>query len=906
VLCLLLPAALAAAIAAESPRVGRWDRFEVEVTNARAYVDPYADVQADAIFTAPGGFEIAVPGFYDGGQTWRVRCLPHLTGRWQYRVMFSDGSAGKTGEFTVQNSNLPGPLTANRANPIWFTGDVRPVLVRGLHVGDRFFAANWPEENRVRFLDWAAQQGYNFLSIASHYLNRDDPGRGRGWETPRLWPLDAGEFRKMERILDDLARRSMYVYPFAGMFGQKSNYPTQPNDQEKYIRYTMARIGGYWNVVLNVAGPEPNLRDAWMPGSDVERLGRLIRDANKFGHALSVHNVTGDDPYRDSDWTTYGTLQGPKTLDRAELSAGLLKNHHPAKPLLAQETLWSGNTFHVRKNKGADYSDDDLRKSAFVINFSAAALVYGDFAGDSSSGFSGTMELERRSQRKHDIVKAVWDLFTELPYYDLKPRQDLVSSGYCLALPGRHYFVYLENGGAVDVKIDAGPYVVSWINAREPAQRVTAGTTSTGAGLQAPGEGDWVLRLARTNTGLADQIHLSWQRDPTTTLTVTWHSVSQDNEAVVEHRPAAGGPWKRTTGASVKSPGDGWIHRATLEGLAPGTDYEYRVSNDRGFAPEMSTTHVARTAPVAGAGFSAAFVADTGLIGRIDGNATGTQRVMAEVLRHRPTFILGGGDYAYFNRDRRFARVGDAADEWFNQWQPVLARFPFMAQFGNHEDFLDERFTDWADRFAHPPGHAQGSDYSFTVGRVHFVALYVTTRNIPDVRLAWLDATLRAARERGVRWIVVYQHEPIYAHGRSHPAYPEVRQKIAPLLERHRVDVHLSTHDQNYERTYPLTGVPPDVQIRSRALDRYRQGEGVLYVKVSPGGKKSEIGNEFSRFTAPQQEFIAVRESGYHHYAFLTEAATGELRIEAFRLGDRQGGRERIDTFVIEPPAEYR
>lgn len=46
-------------------------------------------------------------------------------------------------------------------------------------------------------------------------------------------------------------------------------------------------------------------------------------------------------------------------------------------------------------------------KNAFVIQMSGASLVYGDFAGDSSSGFSGTMELADRQQGRYDIVKGV-------------------------------------------------------------------------------------------------------------------------------------------------------------------------------------------------------------------------------------------------------------------------------------------------------------------------------------------------------------------------------------------------------------------------------------------------------------------------------------------------------------------
>ncbi|MDH7571798.1 MAG: DUF5060 domain-containing protein, partial [Armatimonadota bacterium] len=348
--------------------VAQWGRFETALHNPRPYADPYGDVTLHTRFTRPDGTQVAFWGFYDGNQTWRCRFMPDQLGEWRWEAAFSDGSPGASGVFHCVPSSIPGMVCAHQANPMWFGyRGGRPLLLRGLHVGDRFFAANWPQEKRHAFLNWAERQGYNLLSIASHYLNRDAEGRGRGWDTPRLWPLDAAEYRRMEQILDELARRRFLVYPFAGFFGQRSHYPRNPADQERYLRYTLARVGPYWNVLLNVAGPEPNLPRPWMSAKDVARLGQQIRELDPFGHLLSVHNRTGDDPYRDSVWTSFGTLQGPKTTNRQELSRGLRESHHPAKPLLAQETLWSGNKYHP------DYTDDDLRKNAYVIHLSAAA-----------------------------------------------------------------------------------------------------------------------------------------------------------------------------------------------------------------------------------------------------------------------------------------------------------------------------------------------------------------------------------------------------------------------------------------------------------------------------------------------------------------------------------------------------
>jgi hypothetical protein len=295
----------------------------------------------------------------------------------------------------------------------------------------------------------------------------------------------------MERILDALAARRMMVYPFAGFFGRDSDFPREEEKQDLYIKYTLARLGPYWNVLLNVGGPEPRLKGRpYLAADQINRLGRRIREWDVFGHLLSVHNPTGDDQFKDTDWTSYGVLQGPKTRDRKKLSAGLLLDHHDAKPLYAQETLWAGNKHHP------DYSGDDLRKNAYVLMMSAAALNFGDMNGNSSSGFSGTLDLAGRVQQRHDIIKAVWDFFETVPYHRTRPRQDLVDAGYCLAEPGRQYLVYLERPGTVNVAIQGGPYRVKWVNAANTSDVRAGGTTTTGRDLASPQTGDdWLLNL---------------------------------------------------------------------------------------------------------------------------------------------------------------------------------------------------------------------------------------------------------------------------------------------------------------------------------------------------------------------------------------------------------------------------
>lgn len=983
--------------------VGQWERFETSVTNPAPYADPYTDVRLTVTYTRPDGSSMPFVGFYDGENTWRIRTMPDQLGMWGYDAAFSDGSPGISGTFTCVPSTVPGMLTADAGNPQWFGfASGAHVLLRSLHVGDRFFAANWPAEERTAFLDWAQGQGYNMLSIASHYLNRDTPGRGRGWETPDLWPLDNAAYRDVEAVLDDLADRRIVVFPFAGFFGRESDFPTDPADQRRFVEYTLARLGPYWNVILNVAGPEPNL-DYYLSPADVDRLGTEIKAADVFGHRLAVHSRRGNDPYRDSAWSSYVVVHGPKTADPAVLSAFLLANNHPAKPLYAQETLWPGNINHPA------YTDDEIRKNAFVVNLAAAVLNFADMNGDSSSGFSGSMNLAERVQSRHDIVKKVWDFFEGVPFYRMRPCQDAVTAGYCLGEPGREYLVYLDQGGSVDVAVSEELYAVEWINARDTTDVRPAGFTTTGAGLTAPDGSDWLLRLLNRsllvsattdraaavpldgaavsadmhvfvnpaagvervwfdrdpNTGgdehadlvppfdLAgtrpegtavplnttawadgmrtihatvelrgggvellqatftvaneppldqpfDQVHLAWVDDPSTTLTVVWRTAAAATPSLLEFRAEESAAWQSAVGSRRPSGTVGTLHEVSLTGLTPDTPYEYRV---RGGDGSWSSTFTTRTAPAPGAsGFDAIYVADTGLVGRLDGLATGTQQVVDEIARLDPLLVLLGGDYAYFNTDRRFGTLDNTIDAWFNQMGAVAHRSVLMPSYGNHEALLGEDVNAWAARFPTPPGFDGRRNYSFDVGDAHFVALFAVenSRALPKATIEWLAADLAAARAAGRQWLIPFFHVSPFADGDNHPSNLKVRAQLGPLFEEYGVQVVLASHDQSYERTFPLTDVPGTNTPTTASLRCYGDTDGVTWLKVSPGGKLSNLNKGFSEFrTEPPPAWTAVRDNTMHHFARLNVSAAA-LRVETYGvIGDGTAP-------VVQDAFEYR
>lgn len=394
-----------------------------------------------------------------------------------------------------------------------------------------------------------------------------------------------------------------------------------------------------------------------------------------------------------------------------------------------------------------------------------------------------------------------------------------------------------------------------------------------------------------------DQVHVSWSENPASTLTILCHGGEGDPTPTLMWRKNGTHDWtKRPFEWNRPSPGAGVIHGITLRDLEPDTEWEYLTEPAPTGWREPARVRTAPRSP--DAGFICAFFGDTGLIGRPDGLTTGTERVYQYLGADRPLFLLGAGDYAYANKDGRF-EIADAIDEWFRQAEPVISRAPFLPQYGNHEILLEETFEDWGPRFEVPPGHREGRCYTFRVGAVRFISFFAPGSVPEDEDLDWLERSLQDARNEDAPWLVVYHHDSIYGHGRSHPTDLNVRHMLAPLYEKYAVDLVLNAHDQNYERTYPLREIPHNPTITNSDTARYAKGDGVIFAKVSPAGKKSEIGHRFSRFLTKQHHYVACRNDSDHHYALLHCDGPNTLRLEVFAIPDGRGERRVFESFTI-------
>jgi hypothetical protein len=164
-------------------------------------------------------------------------------------------------------------------------------------------------------------------------------------------------------------------------------------------------------------------------------------------------------------------------------------------------------------------------------------------------------------------------------------------------------------------------------------------------------------------------------------------------------------------------------------------------------------------------------------------------------------FVLMLGDNLYGSQD-----PADFVDKFERPYAPLLqAGVPFYAALGNHDRPANR---------AYPPFNMGGERYyTFVKGPVRFVVF--DTNLMDDAQLAWIDATLGAAREP---WKIAYFHHPLYSDGDRHGSNLELRARLEPLLVQHGVSAVFAGHEHIYQRTRPQQGITHFVEGSSGQL----------------------------------------------------------------------------------------
>ena len=383
-------------------------------------------------------------------------------------------------------------------------------------------------------------------------------------------------------------------------------------------------------------------------------------------------------------------------------------------------------------------------------------------------------------------------------------------------------------------------------------------------------------------------LYLTWQGDPTTTMTIRWHS-SDSCASVVKYQQfnetANDTVWK----SERSSPhpmiySDRFVHVAELTGLTPGETYRFYLGEEDSIMYKFRTMSRDLTKE------KVRFIVGGDTYGKwalwpprdwcLDYYDV-FRRTNLQAAKMSPMFVVIGGDFTY--SDGNECQAG-RWHKWLKAWKkymvtPDSLRIPLVPVIGNHETVNNTYKKDWYKpnkpsvpihhlNTAHttrwrryknktfvPEDHApyfynlfiKPDSLSYRVldfrNYMSLILLDSGHTHYVNEQAEWLADTLKARQK--VSYKFAAYHVPAYPSARDpdDEISTRIRKCWVPIFEHWKLDVAFEHHDHTYKRTLPIQ------------KNRYHP-KGVVYLGDGAWGKLRD----------PKKDrwYLAKAEKKYH------------------------------------------
>ncbi len=312
----------------------------------------------------------------------------------------------------------------------------------------------------------------------------------------------------------------------------------------------------------------------------------------------------------------------------------------------------------------------------------------------------------------------------------------------------------------------------------------------------------WITLSAQTYLPTQPrQVVLTWQQDPTTTMTITWRTdtLLQDHRLhFIEKQVAHTSNWKTVEAESFTfEETSAWLHTVELTQLKPNHEYavviEHPTHPDRFFIRTIPAERDQKELVMLAGGDSRS-------------RRAVRQEVNALAAAENPDFIIFDGDFINNALDEQ------QWDDWFDDWHEQMItkdgfRVPVVTAIGNHEvegSYLQPRENApfYFNRFITP----EPRNYYVLEFGPDLVLLTLDTDHITEItqQTEWLDKTLDTFRDK--TWKLVQYHVAAWPSVRDFDGSipTKIREHWIPVLEKHHVDLVIEAHDHAYKKTVPI------------------------------------------------------------------------------------------------------
>jgi len=471
-------------------KVERWGVFDLAL-NGPAAGNPFVDVRIGARFRYRSR-AVDVDGFYDGAGIYRVRFMPDEIGEWSYTTSSNVAALdGRTGSFeaAAPSPDNHGPVRVRYTTHFAYD-DGTPYVPIGTtcyawtHQGDRMeeqtlatlAAAPF---NKMRMFVFPKSYTYNANEPVYYPFERDPAGKND------LARFNPAFFQHLEKRIRDLAALGIQADLILFHPYDRWGYAAMPPEaNDRYLRYTVARLAAYRNVWWSLANEWDLVKTKNV--ADWDRFFRIVEESDPYQHLRSIHHsvVMYD---HAKPWVTHVSIQGSDLEKSREYVAQY------RKPVIYDECKYEGNL----PQRWGNISAQELVRRFWLGTVSGAYVGHGETYLDPNDvlWWSKGGLLHGESPQRIGFLRKI---------LETAPAEGLNSlSTYYLGAgqAGRYYLFYFDVNQPAEYTFDLanGPYHADIVDPWEMTISSVPGTFSGKFTMKLPGKPFLAVRFEKVD-----------------------------------------------------------------------------------------------------------------------------------------------------------------------------------------------------------------------------------------------------------------------------------------------------------------------------------------------------------------------------------------------------------------------
>lgn len=360
--------------------------------------------------------------------------------------------------------------------------------------------------------------------------------------------------------------------------------------------------------------------------------------------------------------------------------------------------------------------------------------------------------------------------------------------------------------------------------------------------------------------GYFNKPYLTWQGDPSTTVTINYHTAQASASSVITYGTDANPETHnlRAEGISHQIPGlvDGrFVNSVELTGLKPGQVYYFNLAG----IGATEKTYAFRTIEDGDVALRFAIGGDT--------LATGIfERLLGQVAARSPRFVVIGGDLAYANGD---VNQIERWNTWFKCWHqhdttPEGLLIPLVLAIGNHEINDSEGSPEERAPFYFGFFPQGGKTFFSRRFGANFGMIILDSGHIvaPEAQAGWLEDQIKECSSLPL--LAAVYHVPLYPSHRDFNDSRSVSERASwlPFFDACQLSVGFEHHDHDFKRSKRL---------RNNELNP----EGTLYLGDGNAGVLPR---------KPNNNLWYLEKSGRDSHFWIVDVKRDEMRFSAINI----------------------